>query len=327
MCISKRSFLVTILFSLIALMVIGLAGPVYSQGKYPARPIDLIVPFAPGGGSDLNARILADFLEKKWNVPINVINKPGGSSVPANLEVYEANPDGYTLLADSQSSCPFLGLAIKDLPFEVMDRTFISMLAATPSVFGTSSKNPWNNLNDLEAVIKKAPEEFTWGSLGAGAGDYCIRQYLDAIDVPVSKTKPIVCRGGAEVTALVAGGHIKLGLSSTMSALPHVQAGTMKALALSGFTMEHLYPGVTSTAEQGYPTVDQVWWFGITGPPNLPSDIVSKWEEACQEIFKNPEYASRVKKLGAVPRYKNARESREHVRKEVEVAKKLWLMK
>jgi tripartite-type tricarboxylate transporter receptor subunit TctC len=323
---SKRLFLVTILLSLTTLAVIAVATPVHSQGNYPTRPIDLIVPFAPGGGSDLNARILADFLEKEWNVPINVINKPGGSTVPANLEVYQANPDGYTLMGDSQSSCPFLGLAIKDLPFDVMDRTFISMMAATPSVFGTSTKNPWKNLKDLAVEIKRAPGEFTWGSLGAGAGDYCARQFFNAIDVRVSKTKPVVCRGGAEVTALVAGNHIKLALSSTMSALPHVQAGTIRALALSGFRMEDLYPGVASTAEQGYPTVDQVWWFGITGPPNLPPDIVSKWEKACQEIFKEPEYAARLRKLGAVPRYKNARESREHVKKEVEEAKKLWLM-
>src|SRR3990170_1505029 len=93
--------------------------PAASQTKYPARPIDIIVPFAPGAATDATARVTANYLEKKWGTRINVINKPGGNSVPANLEVYNAAPDGYTLMLDSQSSASMLPAAMRELPFKV----------------------------------------------------------------------------------------------------------------------------------------------------------------------------------------------------------------
>src|SRR5512137_2159791 len=93
-------------------------GQAQAQSKYPAKAIDLICPFSPGGTTDLWARITADFLKKKWGVPINVINKTGGAGVPANLEIHKAAPDGYTMLTENQSSCSFQEVSIKNLPYK-----------------------------------------------------------------------------------------------------------------------------------------------------------------------------------------------------------------
>ncbi len=298
-----------------------------AQEKYPTRAIEIIVPFVPGGSTDLVARLIADNLKKRWGVPVNVINKPGGNTVPANLEVHQAKPDGYTVLSDSQSSCSLLEVAIRNLPFKVLDRTFIAFTAASPHIFYAKSASPIKNLKDVEAEVKKAPDQFTWGSFGGvGAGDFLWRQFFKAIGVDVVKTKPVVARGGAEIVSFVAGGHIKLGTASPASGLPHLRAGTVRVEGESGFRSPH-FPDVPTAVEQGYPTVTAVFWNSISGPPNMPSYIIHKWEEAIQEMLKDQEFISKLKNLGLVPFYLNSREAKDYVAKEMEEASRLWGVK
>ena len=323
----KRFFLTILSFLIIPIMLTGWVIQAQSQPKYPTRAIDLICPFAPGGTTDLWSRFFSDFLKKKWDVPVNVINKTGGGSVPANFEVYKAAPDGYTLLADSQASCSFLEVGIKDLPFKVMDRTFIASVSVAPSVIICSPKLPLKNLKELEAEVKRDPENFTWASTGsAGTSDFLQRQFFKAIGVDVAKTKPIITRGMGEANTMIAGGHIKMGSDAAPTAYPHVKGGLVRALAIT-YKMPDLYPDLLTTQEQGYPTVNAVWWFGFSGPPNLPSHIVSRWEEALQEILKDPGFVSKMKNSGGILLYRNPREIREHVRKEMEQAAELWGMK
>ncbi len=167
----KKRLLKSIIWLLVPIILFAWTYLAQSQAKYPTRAIDLICPFAPGGTTDLWARITAEFLKKKWGVPVNVINKTGGGGVPANLEVYKAAPDGYVMLTDNQSSCPF-HITIKDLPYNIMDRTFIAIIAVTPSVFICNPKLPWKNLKDMEMDIKRDPGNFTWATTGGGASDF-----------------------------------------------------------------------------------------------------------------------------------------------------------
>jgi tripartite-type tricarboxylate transporter receptor subunit TctC len=319
-----RKCLLSVLFSFIALLLTGLVAPVQSQDKYPSDAIEIIVPFVPGGSTDLIGRLIADNLKKKWGVRVDVVNKPGGNTVPANLEVQQAKPDGYTVFSDSQSSCSLLEVAMKDLPFKVLDRTFIAFTSASPHIFYVNAKSPIENLKDVEAEVKRNPGEFTWGSFGGvGAGDFLWRQFFKAIGVDVSKTKPVVTRGGSEIVSFVAGGHIKLGTASPTSGLPYVRAGTVKVVGVSGFRSPD-FPDVPTAVEQGYPTVTAVFWTAVTGPPNVPSNIVHTWEEAIQDMLKDQEFISKLKTLGFKPFYLNSRDAREYVKKEIEEAKTLW---
>ena len=322
-----RKYLSFSLVTLITILLNGWIAPVQSQEKYPSKPIEIIVPFLPGGSSDLVGRLVADRLKKKFEVPVSIVNKPGGNTVPANLEVHQSKPDGYTIFSDSQSSCSLLEVAVKDLPFKVLDRTFFAFTTASPHVFYVNAASPFNNLKDVEAEVKKNPGEFTWGSFGGvGAGDFVMRQFFKAINVDVEKTKPVVTRGGAEIVSFVAGGHIKLGTATPTSGLSHVRAGTVKVVAVSGFRTPE-FPDVPTAVEQGYPTVTAVFWTGITGPPNVPSQIVKKLEEAIQEMLRNPEFLSKLKNLGLEPFYHNSRDAREYVRKEIIEVEKLWGVK
>jgi tripartite-type tricarboxylate transporter receptor subunit TctC len=327
----KKSFLAfacTWLVLVLFMMMTGWVSEAQAQAKYPSKAVDLIVPFAPGGTTDLWARITADFLKKKWGVPVNVINKTGGGGVPGNLEVYKAAPDGYTMLIDNQSSCSFLEVSIKDLPFKVMDRTFIAVVAVTPSVMLVSAKSPWKNLKDLEIEAKRDPGSFTWISTGsAGATDFLARQFFKSIGLDVAKTKPVITRGAGEGNPMVAGGHVKVGGDAAPSAESFVKGGMLRAVVITGQRLPDLYPDTATGAEQGYPGVNNVWWWGFSGPPKLPADIVKKWDDTIQELLKDPEYVSKITKSGGVIAYQNAQQFRDRVKKEMDQAAELWGVK
>jgi tripartite-type tricarboxylate transporter receptor subunit TctC len=325
----KDQFIVSGLLCLMTVLFLtGWNSSVQCQEKYPTRAIDLICPFAPGAATDVVGRVFAAALNKKWGLPMNVINKSGGNSVPANVEVYNATPDGYTLMIDCQSSCSMLEAASRNLPFKVMDRTFIAMVSASPIVFIVPSASPIKSIKDLAEEAKRSPESFTWGSLGgAGMQDYGTRQFLKAIGVDVHKTKPIMAPGGAPVVVLTAGGHLKLGSSTTVGVLPAFKAGTVRPLALTGKSRHPDFPEVPTFEELGYSTITCYYWNGFSGPPKLPSHIVDVWNKVLQELFKDPEVISKVKNVGGVPFYKNAQEAREYVIKEKEDVEKLWGLK
>lgn len=317
--------LVSILFVLIVMFAVApQVDRANAQTKYPTRAIDLIVPVVPGAGADFCARILAEFAKKKWGVPVNVVNKPGGNSVPANLEINQAKPDGYTLLADSQSSCSFLEISTPNLPFKVLDRTFLALATASPHVIFVSASFPARNLKELAAEIKKDPGDFTWATYGGvGAGDYLLRQFFKAIGIEVSKTKPVVVRGSAEGLTMLAGGHIKCSTGTPMAGLAYVKAGTVKVVAITGFRFEQ-YANVATTAEQGFPSVNAIYWWGISGPPHVPAPVITAWDTVIQEMLKDPESVSRLKNVCFAPFYQNSSQAKELVRKEMEEAKSLW---
>jgi tripartite-type tricarboxylate transporter receptor subunit TctC len=324
----RRIILQGLFIGIFVLMTIGVVFTAQAQEKYPTRAIDIIVGFVPGGSTDLSTRIMADYLKKKWKVPVNVINKGGGNTIPAALEMYNAKPDGYTLFADSSSSNAALEIGTKDLPFKVMDRTFIGMHSLLPFVFVVHAPSPFQTFQDLIAEAKKDPEHFTWTSNGGvGFQDITFRQFCKATGVDVTKTKPIVTRGAAESITLAAGGHVKMGGGSATSAKASLQAGTIRALAVTSKERWPEIPNAPTTAELGYPTINNHQWNGVSGPPKLPADIVEIWEKAMQEMAKDPEVLTRMKSVGTKINYLNSREVREYVEHQREELKVLWGVK
>jgi tripartite-type tricarboxylate transporter receptor subunit TctC len=323
----KKRFLMHFAALLIIFVFTGWFTQAHCQDKYPAKAIDLIVPVTPGGAADLYARLVAEGVKKRWGVPVNVINKPGGNTVPANLELYQAKPDGYTVLADSHSGVCLLEIGMKDLPFKVLDRTYIAVLATSPHVYYVPASSAMKNLKDVEAEVKKDPEHFTWGSFGgASPGDFSVRQFFKASGIDVSKTKPVSARGGSEVLTMTAGGHIKLGPGAPGSGLPHVRAGTVRVVGVSGSRAPD-FPDVPTAVEQGYPTVKGAYYLGISGPPNLPASVGAKWDEALRELVNDPAFISKLKTIGLAPHYLNSREAKEAAREYTVEARALWGLK
>ena len=235
------------------------------------------------------SRVIADYAKRKWGVPVNVINKPGGNSVPATLEVYSATTDGYTLMGDGTSSTAAVELAVKNLPFKVMDRTFSGQVSELAFVIMVPTSSPFKSLKDLEAEAKRNPENFTWASQGgAGGTDIVAKMFIKAIGVDVLKTKPVMSQSGAQGAALTVGGHVKMGGAGMPSVLPLIKGGQVRPLAVTSKNRWPDCPDVPTAVELGYPSVVCVQWNGITGPPKLQPHIVEIWGKALQEMVKDP---------------------------------------
>jgi tripartite-type tricarboxylate transporter receptor subunit TctC len=323
----KGRFRTIVLSVLVLFVLVAWVEHAQSQEKYPTRAIEIIVAYPPGGASDLGTRITAAYLNKKWRVPVNVVNKPGGGTIIGCLAVYQAAPDGYTVLADGLARGALVGAAVKDLPFKIMDRTFIAMTYTGPQVFCVPPTSPIKNLKDLEAEAKRDPENFSWTLMGGTSGaDYGMRQFFKAIGLDHSKTKPIPVQGGTQVTVLVAGGNVKVGACTVAAALPSIKGGLMRPLCITINARHPDLPDVPTAIEMGY-AVNVNDWHGISGPPKLPSFVVEKWNAVLEEMSRDPEIITKLMNIGTLPYYRNARATREQVIKEIEEVQILWGLK
>jgi tripartite-type tricarboxylate transporter receptor subunit TctC len=323
----KRSFFICLLSMLIIFSLAGGVKTAQSQVKYPTKPIDIVVPFSPGGFTDLSNRMVGAYLEKKWGVRFNIINKPGGNTIPALLEVAQAKPDGYTVLGDNVQT-PLLPADVKNLPFDIMDRTYVAMLNVQPLLILVPAKSSIKTMKDLEAEIKRNTEAFSWGSTGGvGIVPYTFRQFFSTIGVDIVKTKPVMVGGGADIIGLLAGGHTQASVAPTSTALSALKGGMIRALAITAETRVPSLSEVPTTAESGYPAITAKAWNGITGPAKMPAEIVEIWDKAVREYLKEPETLSKYENATALVSYKNSAEFKEFVRKQIDEAKLLWGVK
>lgn len=221
-----------------------------------------------------------------------------------------------------------VGIVMKTLPFDVMNRTFLGIVGQTAHVPIVSLSSPFKSLKELEAEAKKSPESFTWTSLGgASLQDYVIRQFLKAVNVDVAKTKPVMSQGGSQAVTLTAGGHVKMGSATASSALPAIQGNLVRPLAITSSTRWPDLPDVPTTRELGYPTITGIQWNGISGPANLPPVVIEKWNKTLEEMLKDPEVVANLRKIGAGPFYHDTHQAREFVLKEKEQVAILWGLK
>lgn len=322
----RQRYLGVILSVLFILVLVGWADRIHAQDKYPTRAIEVIHPFAPGGATDITVRLVAEYAKKKWGVPINIVSKPGGRGIPAVLEVYQATPDGYTMLADNSASSTMLAAAAattKDLPFEIMNRTFVATVNANPYVIFVPSTSPFKTLKDFVVEAKKNTKDISY-TAGPTALEYAVRQLFSATGVDISKAKAVMVKGASEAVLLAAGGHVIIGAAAVGTTLPAIKSQTIRPLFITSKNRWPDLPDLPSSAELGYPEVDTVYWSGISGPPKLPSYISNIWDKAIQEMLANPGFISQMKNTGAIPFYHNAQATAELVKRDTEQAIKLF---
>src|SRR5262245_3465982 len=160
----SRTVSTTLMIRLTGLTLMGLTlaatgtTGAHAQAKYPTKPVELIVPFVAGASADASARIMAQFLEARWGIPVKVVNKPGGNTVPGVTEVMSARPDGTTLLFDSNPSSSMLDTVVKNLPFKVSDRTFVGIVVYTPMMFIVHADSPIKTLKEAGEAMRTQGE-------------------------------------------------------------------------------------------------------------------------------------------------------------------------
>jgi tripartite-type tricarboxylate transporter receptor subunit TctC len=320
--------LLSVLMISIFILLTGFQKEAQSQEKYPTKPVEIIVPFGPGGTVDLVARIFAMHLKTQWGVPVNVINKGGGNTIPATLEVYRSKPDGYTVLAESVASCSMQEAVTPNLPFKVVDRTFIAIGTQVPMVFIVPYKSSFNTMKDLEQGVKVDPQNFAWASLGgSSAADFVMRHFFKVIGVDFKKTRAVIGTSGSEITMLVAGEHAKVTANGVVPCYPAMSGKTVKGLAVTSNSRFPLIPDIPTTLEAGYPSLTQANWVGISGPPKMPSSITSIWDKAFQQMVKDREFISKLEKIGGVAFYHNGQGAQKYVMEESKVVNELWGIK
>jgi tripartite-type tricarboxylate transporter receptor subunit TctC len=262
------------------------AGPAAAAGNWPERPIRLVVPFAPGGGTDINARILADPIGKSLEQTIVVDNRPGaGSSIGADI-VAKSVPDGYTLLLGT-ISLTINAAVYKKLPFDCQrDLAPITRVSDQPSILVVNPSLPAKTFKDFITLVRSQPGKYTFGSAGHGTGSHLASELLflklnaDLVHVPFKGTGPAL-------NALLAN-EISIDMSTFASALPHVKSERLRAYAVTTRYRAGPLPDVPTLEEQGVKDFEYAAWYGLFAPAGTPRSIVNKVNKAAGAALDSP---------------------------------------
>ena len=277
-----KRILVPALTMCAALALCGAATVSAQDGAYPTRPITLIVPFAPGGGNDFIARFIAERLGSALGQPVVVENKPGaGGMLGVQLGV-AAKPDGYTLTLISNSYT--VNPSLYKLPFDpLVDITPIVQIAQGPFVVVANPALPAKSIAELITLAKAKPGEINYASSGQGSIPHLATELLASM--AGIKLTHVPYRGGGPALTDTIAGRTSLFLSPTSTAIQHVKARTLRALAVTTSTRSRVFPDVPTVAESGVPGYEVVLWHGIIGPKGLPAAIVARINHEVNEIL------------------------------------------
>jgi len=287
-----------------------------TQGNYPRKPIALIVTFAAGGGTDVVARVVAKHLSKELGQPVNIVNKPGGNSIPGALSVMTATPDGYTLLFDSPATSSLHSL-ISDLPYEVDKRTWGPLVATGPYIYAVNAKSQWKSLKDVAEAGKRDPASIEIGWLGGKSfTDTTMLLFLSVAGIDLSKVKKVPFAGAGPAMIALAGDHINLSGGNIGSATSLIASGDVRAIAVSGDRRVSTLPDVPSSKEAGV-FVPLVGWNAISGPAGMSPKIIQRLDKAVKNMAEDPDYIKELAAIGNLSAYKAPSEMPAYVSGEV----------
>ena len=286
-----------ILASLLAICVLSMAAPsanVSAADNYPSKPVTLILPFAAGNTLDISARIVAEYLQKKHNITLLVTPKPGGSGVPASLEVKNARPDGYTLGYSSANVLTVLP-QFKETGFTYKDFKYIGQINVSPMVWAVRKDS---GITSVEDLMKKAEEKGKYNLSSPGAFT-AQRFYHDNImqRYPKSDLPYVPYNGGAEVLSALLGKHVSVGFFPLMSAKPYLETGELALLATSSGKPLPGYPDVPTFTQlygKGF-IYDAV--YGMIAPAKTPDEYVEKMQNLIKEALEDPEVQEKFAKV------------------------------
>lgn len=299
--------------------------PLATMAAYPEKPVTLVVPFGPGGASDLTARALSSVLPRYLGQPVLVVNRAGAGGVVGSTFVSHAKPDGYTMLlarVGSQAVGPALNATI---PYQWDEFTFGPLIDLNPYVFVVNADSPYKTFDDLVQALKDKPGELSFSTSGPGTilnmGPQLL---LNTLGLPSSAATQIPYKsGGAAVTALL-GKHVDFLGVNLVSAISGIQAGKLRALVVTTQKRVASIPDTPTVAEAGYPKLETVvGWSAIYGPPKLPKAVVDKWVAAMQAVAKDKTWIKLEQKLGSVPDVRSPEATRAFVKDQFQTYRKL----
>ena len=303
-------------FALLAALLASAAATAAAADQYPARPIRLVVPAAPGGGTDIIARVLAEGLGPALGQTVVVDNRAGAGTVLGADIVSKAAPDGYVLLI-SPNSLAFNVALYEKLPYDTLrDFAPISLVADQPNMLVTHPSLPAKSFQEFVVLARSQPGKLVYASGGIGVGSHLamelllISQRLELVHVPYKGVGPaLTALLGNEASAL---------LSTFASALPHVKSSRLRALGVTSAQRAPALPDIPTIAESGVPGYEYGTWYGLLAPAGTPPAIVARLSRATAEVLESPKIAERLVGQGLAPRPTTPARFAAHLRAETE---------
>ncbi|MFN0301257.1 MAG: Bug family tripartite tricarboxylate transporter substrate binding protein [Burkholderiales bacterium] len=281
-----------------AIICVALSGAALAQPSFPQKPVTLVAPYPPGGPVDIVARMLAKGLTPTWSKPIVIENRTGAGGNIGSEAVAKAAPDGHTLLINT-GALLVTAIVSEKLPFDpIRDFAPITKIGFAPALLVVNPKSPFNTVADLVAYGKANPGKLSFGSPGnATTLQLCSELFktlagFDALHIPF--------RGSAPSVAALIGDQIHFHFDAMLSALAHVNAGTLKALAVSTAARSLQAPNIPTMVEAGVPGYDASIWFGVFAPAATPAPLVEKIARDIQLTLQQPDIKKQLESTGFI---------------------------
>ncbi len=283
------------LLAAVAIATAALCGTAHAQ-NYPSKPVTIVVPFSPGGATDIMARTLAEPLGKRLGQPVIVENRTGAGTMIASEHVSKATPDGHTLLlaASSLGIAPSLYSKVNYDP--VKDFTPISLVASVVHVLSVHPSVPAKNVSELIAWVKANPTKANYGSVGAGTSTH-LESELFATMAGV-KMQHIPYKGSAPALMDLVGGNLPIMFDAYASSGPFIRENKIRLLAVTTAQRSKLLPDVPTVAESGLPGYEAMPWLGLVAPAGTPNAVVNKVHAELMEVLKDAAVQEKFRSLG-----------------------------
>ena len=301
--------------------VIAAGVPAAVAGPYPARDIQLIVPFPPGGVTDLTARVVAKHLTKLWGQNVDVVNKPGGGGTKGTMFMLHSKNDGYTMMMSATGQATQNPAIDSKLPYRWDEPTLVGRIAVSPLVFVVKGDARWKTLRELMDEVRKDPAKFKYGTAGVGGvGGIAIARLLGASGIDVSRVGRVALQGGKGLLGAVVDGKTDFAAQYLAEMGKLLESKAIKPLAVSTGQRVKQLPEVPSGVEAGFPGFSLIGWNGIVGPEKLPDEVIAKWDEAIQALIADPGFRSEIEAMGGTTSYLAPRPFHDALRTEYESA-------
>lgn len=265
--------------------------------SYPAKPIRFVVPYPPGGASDVTARIIGQKLSEAWGQPVIVDNRAGANGNIAAEQVAKAPADGYTMLMGNVGPNAISPSLYTNLAYDVASFAPVTLTTTVPIVLLVNPSLPVTNVKELIAYAKANPNKLNFASAGNGSSNHLTGELfksiagIDIVHVPY--------KGDGLALTDVMGGQVSMMFTTVVSAMPHIKSGKLRAVAVASAKRIAAMPNLPTVAESGVPGFDSSSWGGILFPAGTPKEIIAKMHDAVVAILAMPDVKARLSSLGA----------------------------